>query len=296
MKSSSDCHSARSRGIPLEEALRDIPSDLGKQVRRALAEDIGGGDITAALLDASATGAGRTLARESTVLCGRPWVDEVYRRLDPSLIPQWRFREGDSVPAGSILYTIGGNTRFLLTAERSALNFLQLLCGIAARSRELAQSAAHTDCKLLDTRKTLPGLRSAQKYAVRTGGCHNHRMGLYDAYLIKENHIRANGGIARTVDRARQLHPDKPVEIEVRNPDELEQAITAGVDVALLDNFNPEQIRRAVKRTGGRCRLEASGGIDERTLVEIAETGVDYISLGILTKHCRAADLSFLLE
>lgn len=280
----------------MSSASQAPPDDLAEQVARSLAEDIGTGDITAALLDDAATAAGRTLARKATVLCGRPWVDEVYRRLDPSLIPQWRFREGDSVPAGSILYTIGGNTRFLLTAERSALNFLQLLCGIAARSRELAQSVAHTDCQLLDTRKTLPGLRSAQKYAVRAGGCHNHRMGLYDAYLIKENHIRANGGIARTVGRARQLHPGNPVEIEVRNPDELEQAITAGADVALLDNFNPQQIRRAVKRTGGRCRLEASGGIDEQTLVEIAETGVDYISLGILTKHCRAADLSFLLD
>lgn len=236
------------------------------------------------------------IAREDTVLCGRPWVDEVYRQLDPALAANWRFAEGDSVAAGSVLFTIHGNARVLLTAERTALNFLQLLCGIAARSRELAAAVAHTGCRLLDTRKTLPGLRSAQKYAVRAGGCHNHRMGLYDAFLIKENHIRASGGIARAVARARQSQPGKPVEIEVRGLDELDEAIAAGADVALLDNFSPGQIRRAVALASGRCKLEASGGIGEEALVEIAETGVDYISLGILTKHGRAADLSFLLD
>ena len=273
-----------------------VPDDLAEQVARALTEDIGSGDISAALLDPVATGAGRSIAREATVLCGRPWVDEVYRRLDPSLIPEWQYPEGDSVPAGSVLYTVRGNTRVLLSAERCALNFLQLLCGIAARSRDLAQMVAHTSCKLLDTRKTLPGLRSAQKYAVRTGGCLNHRMGLYDACLIKENHIRVGGGITQAIGRARQMNPGKPVEIEVRNLDELEQAAAAGADVAMLDNFSLQQIRQAVARSTGRCELEASGGIDERALVEIAETGVDYISLGILTKHCRAADLSFLLD
>ena len=276
--------------------MRNTPSDLGEQVSRALAEDIGGGDITAALLDDKATGSGRVIAREDTVLCGRPWVDEVYRQLDPALAAEWHFAEGDSVPADSILYTVHGNARVLLTAERTALNFLQLLCGIAARSRELAAAVAHTGCRLLDTRKTLPGLRSAQKYAVRAGGCHNHRMGLYDAFLIKENHIRASGGIARAIGRARQSQPGKPVEIEVCDLDELEEAIAAGADIALLDNFSPEQIRSAVALAGKRCKLEASGGIGEETLVEIAETGVDYISLGILTKHCRAADLSFLLD
>ena len=276
--------------------MRNTPSDLGEQVSRALAEDIGGGDITTALLDDEATGSGRVIAREDTVLCGRPWVDEVYRQLAPKLAAEWHFAEGDSVPAESTLYTVDGNARALLTAERTALNFLQLLCGIAARSRELAAAVAHTGCRLLDTRKTLPGLRGAQKYAVRIGGCHNHRMGLYDAFLIKENHIRASGGIARAIGRARQSQPGKPVEIEVRDFNELEEAIAAGADIALLDNFNPGQIRRAVALAGGRCKLEASGGIGGETLVEIAETGVDYISLGILTKHCRAADLSFLLE
>ena len=163
----------------------DIPSELGEQVSRALAEDIGAGDITAALLDASATSSGRTLAREKTVLCGRPWVDEVYRQL----VADWQFAEGDSVAAGSVLYTVHGNARALLTAEQTALKFLQLLCGIAARSRELPAAVAHTGCRLLDTRETLPGLRGAQKYAVRVGDCQNHRMGLYDSFLIKENHV-----------------------------------------------------------------------------------------------------------
>lgn len=270
------------------------PDDLREQVRRALAEDIGGGDITAALLDETATGSGRAIAREDTVLCGRPWVDEVYRQLDPKLAADWHFMEGDRVPAGAVLYTIHGNARVLLTAERTALNFLQLLCGVAARGRQLAASIAHTDCRLLDTRKTLPGLRGAQKYAVRVGGCRNHRMGLYDAFLIKENHIRASGGIAEAIGRAKRSRPDKPVEIEVRNLEELDEAIAAQADTALLDNFPHGQIRQAVALAGGRCKLEASGGIDEETLVKIAETGVDYISLGILTKHCRAADLSFL--
>ncbi len=278
------------------EASLDIPSDLGEQVSRALAEDIGAGDVTAALLDETATASGHAIAREETVLCGRLWVDEVYRQLDPKLAAEWRFAEGDGVPAGSILYTVHGNARVLLTAERTALNFLQLLCGIAARSRELAAAVAHTGCRLLDTRKTLPGLRGAQKYAVRAGGCHNHRMGLHDAFLIKENHIRASGGVARAIGRARQSQPGKPVEIEVRGLDELREAIAAGADTVLLDNFSLELIRGAVALAAGRCKLEASGGIGEGALVEIAETGVDYISLGILTKHCRAADLSFLLE
>ncbi len=280
----------------MNPALQLIPDDLREQVNRALAEDIGGGDITAALLEETAEGSGRAIAREATVLCGRPWVDEVYRQLDPALAADWNFEEGDSVPAGSVLYAIQGNCRAMLTAERTALNFLQLLCGIAARSRELAAAVAHTECRLLDTRKTVPGLRSAQKYAVRLGGCHNHRSGLYDAFLIKENHIRASGGIAEAISRARQLHPDKTVEIEVRDLDELEKAVSAGTDVAMLDNFSLGDIRRAVVQCDGRCELEASGGIDEGALVEIAETGVNYISLGILTKHCRAADLSFLLK
>ncbi len=230
------------------------------------------------------------------MLCGRPWVDEVYRQIGPELIPRWRHGEGAEIPAGATLYTIEGNSRALLTAERSALNFLQTLCGTAHQSRKLAQSVAHTRCKLLDTRKTLPGLRGAQKYAVRVGGCHNHRMGLFDAYLIKENHIRACGGIAQAIARARQPRPEQKIEVEVRNLAELEEAIAAGADTALLDNFGINQIRQAVALTQGRCQLEASGGIEAHALVEIAETGVDYISLGLLTKHCRAADLSFLLE
>ncbi len=273
-----------------------IPSDVGEQVNRALAEDIGGGDITAALLDENAVATGRVISREAGVLCGRPWVDEVYRQLDAELRAEWRFEEGAEVPAGATLYTIRGNCRTLLTAERTALNFLQLLCGIAARSRQLAAKVAHTPCRLLDTRKTLPGLRGAQKYAVRIGGCDNHRMGLYDEFLIKENHIRASGGVAEAIGRARQRLPAKPVRIEVRDLEELRQALAAGADYALLDNFSPERLREAVAIAGGRCKLEASGGIEEAALSEYAETGVDYISLGILTKHCRAADLSFLLD
>ena len=274
----------------------DIPEDLAGQVSRALAEDIGSGDITAELLDASAISSGRVIAREETVLCGRPWVDEAYRQLDPALAPQWRHEEGADLPAGATLYTIEGNSRSLLTAERTALNFLQTLCGIARQSRDLARLVAHTGCQLLDTRKTLPGLRSAQKYAVRIGGCHNHRLGLFDAYLIKENHIHASGGIARAISRARQLWPETKLEVEVRNLAELKEAIEAEAHIALLDNFSTTQIREAVALTRGRCQLEASGGIEVDALAEIAETGVDYISLGLLTKHCRAADMSFLLE
>ncbi len=270
--------------------------DITGNVRRALAEDVGSGDISAALLDPDATATGRTIAREATVSCGRPWVDEVYRQLGLAAAPEWRFDEGEPVAAGSVLYTVRGNARALLTAERSALNFLQLLCGVAAQSRRLADLVAHTGCELLDTRKTLPGLRIAQKYAVRVGGCRNHRLGLHDGYLLKENHIRASGSIAAAISRARALLPDQPVAVEVRDQAELEQAVSADADSVMLDNFSLGQLREAVAWTDGRCKLEASGGISEASLVTVAETGVDHVSLGMLTKHCRAADLSFLLD
>jgi nicotinate-nucleotide pyrophosphorylase (carboxylating) len=195
-----------------------------------------------------------------------------------------------------VLAVVSGSARHILTAERTALNFLQTLSATASQSHRYASLVAHTDVRLLDTRKTLPGLRSAQKYAVRVGGCYNHRMGLFDAFLIKENHINACGGIVKAIKTARSLYPDKPVEIEVQNLAELAQALSAAADIIMLDNFEISQIKKAVAINGGRCKLEASGGIGENTLVNIAETGVDYISIGSLTKDCKAIDLSLLLE
>jgi nicotinate-nucleotide pyrophosphorylase (carboxylating) len=217
---------------------------------------------------------------------------EVISQLDPAIRVDWYARDGDSLAIGETVAQFAGPARSLLSAERSILNFLQTLSGTATFARRLRSLVAHTHVTLLDTRKTLPGLRSAQKYAVRVGGCSNHRMGLYDAFLIKENHITACGTIALAIAAARNLDPDKQVEIEVESLDQLHQAIAAGADTVMLDNFAIAEMRQAVKVNAGRVKLEASGGIDDETLVEIAETGVDFISVGALTKNCRATDLS----
>ena len=267
-------------------------SDRQTAVRAALSEDIGSGDITAMLIPDTEMAAARIISREAAIVCGRAWVDEVFHQIDNSVTVNWHVSDGDQIQADSVLFELEGKARSLLTGERSALNFLQLLSGTATTCRGYADLVAHTQVKLLDTRKTIPGLRTAQKYAVTCGGCHNHRIGLYDAFLIKENHIAASGGISNAITAARQLAPGKPVEVEVESLAELEQALSAPADTIMLDNFSLEDMRTGVKLTDGRAKLEASGNVSKNTLAGIAETGVDYISIGALTKHARAIDLS----
>jgi nicotinate-nucleotide pyrophosphorylase (carboxylating) len=267
-----------------------------RNVRAALAEDIGSGDITAALIDPAARASGRVITRENGVLCGQPWVDAVFAALDSSVRVTWQRRDGQSIHAGDTLFTVEGAARSLLTGERCALNFLQLLSGTATACRRYADRVAGTAVRLLDTRKTIPGLRAAQKYAVRCGGCHNHRIGLYDAYLIKENHIAACGGIAAAVATARNNAPGKPVEVEVESLAELEQALVAGCDRIMLDNFSLELTATAVALAAGRVELESSGNVTEDNLLALAQTGVDFISIGALTKDCKALDLSMRLQ
>jgi nicotinate-nucleotide pyrophosphorylase (carboxylating) len=269
-------------------------SDLADTVANALREDVGTGDITAQLVPDDALATGRVICRESAIICGRPWVDEVFRQIDPAIVVNWSVYDGNAVAANDVVFTVQGKARALLTGERCSLNFLQTLSGVATVARQYADLVKHTRVQLLDTRKTIPGLRLAQKYAVRCGGCYNHRMGLYDAYLIKENHIAACGGIHNAVATARTLNPGRKVEVEVESLAELEQALNAQSDIVMLDNFGPELIREAVALTQGRARLEASGGFTLESLVTVAETGVDYISIGGLTKHLRAIDFSML--
>jgi nicotinate-nucleotide pyrophosphorylase (carboxylating) len=264
-------------------------------VRAALAEDVGSGDITAALIPADAVASARIITREDGVLCGRAWVERVFAEIDAGIALSWEAEDGAAIKAGDTLFRANGPARGLLTAERSALNFLQLLSGTATTCKRYAALVAGTNVKLLDTRKTIPGLRAAQKYAVSCGGCFNHRMGLFDAFLIKENHISACGGIAAAVEMARVSAPGKPVEVEVETLDELEQALAAGSDRVMLDNFSLAEMASAVAYTAGRAELEASGNVTEQTLRAIAETGVDYISIGALTKDCKALDLSMRL-
>ncbi|HTR00073.1 MAG TPA: carboxylating nicotinate-nucleotide diphosphorylase, partial [Candidatus Acidoferrum sp.] len=272
----------------------DYFSDLAATVANALREDIGSGDITAQLVPADAMASARVICRESAVICGRPWVDEVFRQLDPTCRVEWAVQEGAIVAANAVIFTVHGSARTLLTGERNALNFLQTLSGVATTARHYADLVKHTKLQILDTRKTIPGLRLAQKYAVKCGGCHNLRLGLYDAYLIKENHIAACGGITRAVTTARRLHPDRKVEVEVETMAEFDEALAAGADIVMLDNFSLELISQAVQRNRGRAMLEASGGFDQDSLVAVAATGVDYISVGALTKHVRAVDFSML--
>lgn len=278
--------------LPLTEAIPEL-------VRSTLAEDLGSGDKTAALIPAGRSASAKIISREAGVVCGRAWVDEVFAQLKEvsgSVTIDWLKQDGDSVEANTVIAKLQGTARSILTGERCALNLLQTLSATATVSRRYAQLVAHTKVKLLDTRKTLPALRLAQKYAVKVGGCHNHRVGLFDAFLIKENHIAACGGIEAAVLRARTLDPELPVEVEVQTMAELDEAIAAQADTVMLDNFDLAQTAAAVQHTAGRVKLEASGNIDDARLVRIAETGVDYISIGALTKHCRALDLSLLLE
>ena len=273
-----------------------VPSDIAKLVTFCLQEDVGTGDITAELIPIDKTISAKLISRDNGVFCGRPWADEVFQQVDNSITANWHIEEGAELSPDQTLLQISGSPRSILTAERTVLNFLQTLSAVSTISQHYASLVKHTSVKLLDTRKTLPGLRSAQKYAVRVGGCFNHRLGLFDAFLIKENHIAACGGIEAAVSKAKALYPNKPVEIEVQNLNELELAISAEADTVMLDNFECSNILKAVKLNGGRVKLEASGGIDADMLVSIAETGVDYISLGALTKNCQAIDLSLLIE
>jgi nicotinate-nucleotide pyrophosphorylase (carboxylating) len=277
-----------------------LPTDLAEQVARALAEDVGGGDLTAALVPAGRTGRATVITREAAVLCGRAWFDEVFRQLDPAVRVQWAADEGADVLPDQLLCRLDGPARSLLTGERSALNFLQTLSGTATVTRRYAAVVAGLHCRILDTRKTLPGLRRAQKYAVRCGGGSNHRMGLYDGILVKENHIMAAGSIAAAVAAARASGARVPVEVEVETLDELRQALDAGADMALLDEFSLDDLRAAVAMSGahprGPIKLEASGSVTFETLRAIAETGVDFVSIGSLTKHVRAVDLSMRFE
>lgn len=278
-----------------------IPAELLRQSRvetvaLSLREDIGEGDITARLIPADRTGNGHVITRESAVLAGRHWVEEVFRQVDPAVELTWYAKDGDRVDADSVVFRFAGPARSLLTAERAALNWLQTLSGTATACADYAARVAHTSVKLLDTRKTLPGLRLAQKYAVSCGGCFNHRIGLWDAFLIKENHIAACGSIAAAVEEARRIAPGRPVEVETETLDELDQALTAGADIIMLDEFSLDDMKRAVRTTAGRAKLEASGGINAQTLIPVAETGVDYISIGALTKDIKAVDLSMRLD
>ena len=273
-----------------------LPSDIDSVVRSALAEDIGNGDITAELIPAKKLVSARIISREDGVLCGVPWVNRVFSQLDNSIAVDWRLNESETFKANQVLAEVDGSARPIMSGERTALNFLQLLSCTATCTRELTSRIAHPSAKLLDTRKTLPGLRSAQKYAVRIGGGQNHRMGLFDAYLIKENHIAACGGISEVISKVRTLNLDKSVEIEVQNLTQLQEALAAGANRILLDNFDILALQEAIKINQGQSKLEASGGIDQDLLAKIAETGVDYISIGALTKHCRAIDLSLLID
>ena len=272
------------------------PEDLSRTVARALEEDVGTGDLTAALVPADRDARATVITREPAVVCGRPWFDEVFRQIDPRVDIEWQADEGDFVDAGALLCRIAGSARALLTGERAALNFLQTLSGTATTVRRWVEVVAGTRCRVLDTRKTLPGLRTAQKYAVRCGGGTNHRIGLYDGILIKENHILAAGSIAAAVAAARSSGAAVPVEVEVETIDELRQALDARADMALLDEFSLDGLREAVAlnlgHRNGPMKLEASGSVTLETLRPIAETGVDFVSIGALTKHLRAIDLS----
>ncbi len=269
-----------------------LDEEIHRAAARLLEEDLGDGDITARLIPADARARARVITREACVLCGVAWVEALFAQLDPDVHLSWSATDGDRLEAGQTFLELEGAARSLLTGERAALNLLQTLSATATRTRHCVDLIAGTGVRLLDTRKTLPGMRLAQKYAVACGGGHNHRIGLWDAFLIKENHIAACGGIAAAVGEARQIAPEAPVEVEVETFDELEQALTAGADIIMLDNFSLDEMREAVERGAGRATLEASGNVDESTLRAIADTGVDCISSGALTKDVRAVDLS----
>lgn len=272
---------------------------IARQVSTALSEDVGGGDVTAALVPASQQVRASVVAREPAILCGTDWVDATFRQLDPAIRIEWQARDGERILPDMTVLRVIGFARPILTGERTALNFLQTLSATATTASRYVEAVAGTNCRILDTRKTLPGLRLAQKYAARCGGAQNHRMGLYDMVLLKENHIIAAGSIATAVATARKNSPDVPVEVEVESLGELDQALAAGADIIMLDELPPDDMRIAVERNralGGKAKLEASGNVTLKTVREIALTGVDYISIGSITKHVQAIDLSMRFE
>jgi len=276
-----------------------VPADLPQQVAAALTEDIRGGDLTAALIPPEKNGRATVITREAAILCGIPYVEATFRQVDSRVSFDWRVLEGEAISPNQVLFSVDGPVRALLTGERTALNFLQLLSGTATAAHRYTQLLAGTRCRLLDTRKTIPGLRTAQKYAVRVGGGHNHRMGLFDGILIKENHIAAAGAIALAVAAAKRNAARVPVEVEVEDLTQLQAAIDAGADIAMLDNFSLQALRDGVALNAKAKRplkIEASGGITTETFRAIAETGVDFISVGSITKHVRAVDLSMRFE
>ncbi|MBY6238060.1 carboxylating nicotinate-nucleotide diphosphorylase [Vibrio harveyi] len=281
----------------LEYLKQQLPLEITRAVADTLKEDLGGTldadkDITASLIPADAINTATIITREHGVFCGQAWADEVFKQLGGKVAIEWHVKDGDKVEPNQTLCTLTGPARDLLTGERNAMNFIQTLSGCATITAEYAEKIAHTECRLLDTRKTIPGLRSALKYAVACGGGFNHRIGVFDAYLIKENHIIACGGITQAITTAKSLNPGKPVEVETESLDELKEAIEAGADIIMLDNFTTDMMREAVTINAGRAALENSGNVTLETIAEYAETGVDYISVGALTKHLKAMDLS----
>ncbi|MGR5362026.1 carboxylating nicotinate-nucleotide diphosphorylase [Vibrio mediterranei] len=281
----------------LEYLKQQLPTEISRAVADTLREDLGGtldatADITASLIPAETQNVATIITREHGVFCGQMWADEVFKQLGGEVVIEWHVQDGDKVEPNQVLCTLTGPARVLLTGERNAMNFIQTLSGCASVVAQYAEKIAHTGCRLLDTRKTIPGLRSALKYAVACGGGFNHRIGVFDAYLIKENHIIACGGITKAIETAKQLNPGKPVEVETESLEELQQAIDAGADIIMLDNFSTDMMRKAVEINAGRAALENSGNVTMDTIAEFAETGVDYISVGALTKHLKAMDLS----
>lgn len=281
----------------LEYLKQQLPTEITRAVADTLREDLGGtldakADITASLIPTETQNAATIITREHGVFCGQMWADEVFKQLGGEVVIDWHVQDGDKVEPNQVLCTLTGPARVLLTGERNAMNFIQTLSGCATVVAQYAEKIAHTECRLLDTRKTIPGLRSALKYAVACGGGFNHRIGVFDAYLIKENHIIACGGITKAIETAKQLNPGKPVEVETESLEELQQAIDAGADIIMLDNFSTDIMRQAVELNAGRAALENSGNVTLDTIAEFAETGVDYISVGALTKHLKAMDLS----
>ncbi|CCN46914.1 Nicotinate-nucleotide pyrophosphorylase (carboxylating) [Vibrio nigripulchritudo MADA3029] len=281
----------------LEYLKQQLPLEITRSVEDTIKEDLGGtldptADITATLIPEDAQNTATIITREHGVFCGQAWADEVFKQLGGEVKVDWHVKDGDKVEPNQTLCTLTGPARILLTGERNAMNFIQTLSGCATIVAQYAEKLEGTGCRLLDTRKTIPGLRSALKYAVTCGGGFNHRIGVFDAYLIKENHILACGGIQKAIETAKNLNPGKPVEVETENLDELRQAIDAGADIIMLDNFSTDMMREAVKINNGKAALENSGNVTLETIREYAETGVDYISVGALTKHLKAMDLS----
>lgn len=274
----------------------NLPDDLLRQVDTALTEDIGSGDLTASLIPEDRQAKAHVLCRDAAVICGQAWFNECFHRFDPDVLIDWQVEEGSTVSPDTILCTLSGRARSLLTVERTALNFLQTLSGVATETRRYVDAMGDVRTRILDTRKTLPGLRTAEKYAVACGGGKNHRMGLYDAMLIKENHILSAGSISQAVKEGRSRYPGKSIEVETENLEELKEALQAGADIIMLDNYSLEDIRNAVQINDGRAKLEISGNVTLETLPELAGTGVDYISVGALTKHVHAIDLSMRIE